>query len=147
MRNAHSTFQFNLIYNTNDRHQQSSPSLDDILSSYLSIIIIIMTQKNELVSHEVCEEKNANVTLMWRGEREMRRMEVLLLNGYAIKMDVKPIEWKGLIPLGTVTDIAQDKDWYRSGHGLIRLGTGTDMVQEWDKERGLAYAVRGVCLP
>jgi len=69
-----------------------------------------MTQKNELVSHEVCEEKNANVTLMWRGEREMRRMEVLLLNGYAIKMDVKPIEWKGLIPLGTVTDIAQDKD-------------------------------------
>jgi len=64
----------------------------------------------KLVRHEVCEGKNANVTLMWTAEREMRRVKVLLLNGDAIKMDVKPIEWKGLIPLGTGTDIAQDRD-------------------------------------
>jgi len=64
----------------------------------------------ELVRHEVCEEKNANVTLMWTAEREMTRVEVLLLNVDVIKMDVKPIEWKGLIPLRTGTDIARDRD-------------------------------------
>jgi len=69
---------------------------------------------------------------MWTDEREMRRVEFLFLNGDAIKMDVKPIEWKGLVPLG---------------QGLIWLGTGTDMAREWYKEWGLAYAVRGVCLP
>ena len=46
-------------------------------------------------------------------------------NGDTIKMDEKPIEWKGLISLGAGTDIALDRD----------------------KERGLAYAVRGVRLP
>ena len=64
----------------------------------------------KLARCEVCEDKNANVTLMWTAEREVRRLEVLRLNGDAIDMDVKPIEWKGLTPLGTRTDIARNRD-------------------------------------
>jgi hypothetical protein len=64
----------------------------------------------KLLRYEVCEGKNAIVTLMWTAEREMKLVEVLLLNGDAIKMGVKPIEWKGLIPLGTRTDIARGRD-------------------------------------
>jgi len=78
------------------------------------------------------KKRNANVTLMWTAETEMRRVDVLRLNGDVIKMDVKPIEWKGL---------------NHSGHGLISLGTGTDMAQDRDKGRGLACAVREVRLP
>jgi len=76
----------------------------------------------KMVRYEVCEEKYANVTLMWTDEREMRRVGVMRLNGDVIKMDVKPIEWKGLMPLGTRTDMARDRD----------------CAQDRDKERGLA---------
>jgi hypothetical protein len=91
-----------------------------------------MTQKNEIGEVWSMWRKNANVTLMWTAEREMRFVEVQRLNGDVIKMDVKPIEWKGLILFRTGTDMA---------------GTGTDVAQDRDKVRGVAYAVRGVRLP
>jgi hypothetical protein len=52
------------------------------------------------VGHEVCEEQKCNRDFDVDTCGENRSVEVLRVYGDAIKMDVKAIEWKGLISLG-----------------------------------------------
>jgi hypothetical protein len=84
------------------------------------------------VRPEVCEEEKRKRDFDGDTWKEKRSMEFLRANGDGIKMDVTAMELKGPISFGTRTDIAQERDWYRSGQGLISLRTRTYIAQGRD---------------